>query len=343
MDQAYFTHLFRLYISGKCSPEERNEFFDLLEANKEDNTMISLLDQLYSEVRLETPSATYVNNRGEIDLAVHPAAPAKVVPFYKRRSTIRVAAAASLLLLLGTGAWMLSTKRNPAPLAAGVQKGEKLELIAATTTIRTGNKERKVIVLSDSTRIVLNSGTEIRYPDQFDPQKREIFLEGEAFFEVSNAAAWPFVIHSAGGMTTTVLGTSFNIKAYPGRSQAIVSVVTGKVKISKDKKDISTLIKGQELHLTMLTGEVMQRNTISINTAGWQTGDISFSDEPLEDIMKDLQIFYGVNIKISNPGLANLLITTGFKKNTSVDSALDIICELANAKYARNQDGYVVY
>lgn len=343
MDQAYFTHLFRLYISGKCTPEERNEFFDLLEANKENYLMISLLDQLYSEVRQETPSATYVNNRGEIDLAVRPATPAKVIPFYKRRNTVRWAAAAAFLLALGTGAWMYSTNRTPAPMAAGVQKKHAPALIAATTSIRTGNRERKILVLSDSTRIVLNSGSEVRYPDQFDPQRREIFLEGEAFFEVSNAAAWPFVIHSAGGMTTTVLGTSFNIKAYPGRSQAIVSVVTGKVKISKDKKDISTLIKGQEMHLTMLTGEVTQRNTTGINAAGWQTGDISFNDEPLADILKDLQIFYGINIKISNPGLANLQITTGFKKNTSVDSALDIICELANAKYARNQDGYVVY
>jgi len=343
LDKEHFKYLFRLYVSGKCTPQERDEFFDLLEAHKEDETIISLMDGLYSEIRMETPSASYVNNQGRMDLAGPAHQPGKVVPLRSRFKTYRWAAAAALLLLITAGGWLLTQRHTDVALATNTAAGKKVEVVSAFTSIRTGNHEKKVIVLTDSTRIVLNGATELRYPDHFDPEKREVYLEGEAFFEVSNAAAWPFVIRSAGGMSTTVLGTSFNIKAYPDRRQAIVSVVTGKVKITRNEKDISILIKGQELRMTMQTGAAEQRNTGGNTIAGWQTGDISFNDETLEDILKDLQIFYGVNIRISNAGLANLVITTGFKKNTSIENALDVVCELANARYTKNNEGYVVY
>jgi ferric-dicitrate binding protein FerR (iron transport regulator) len=229
-------------------------------------------------------------------------------------------------------------------IAYSHQDTAQVKVLAAYTTIQTGNHERKVIVLSDSTRIILNAASELRYPSHFNGDQREVYLEGEAFFEVSQAAEWPFIIHAPGNFKTTVLGTSFNIKAYAGRRQAVVSVVSGKVKISSNNKDLSTLQKGEELRLVVPTGEISKRRNIdNANILAWQSGDIVFNDETLADILKDLQIYYGVNIQLKNEQLANLLITTGFQKNTSIESALENISALANARYAKEKENYVVY
>lgn len=341
LNQERFKQLFERYTSGKCTEEERNEFFDLYAQHKDDEALQSLLDELYRQVKAETPAGAFVNFRGDISLPEIPGTRTrKVTPV--RKLLIRTAAAAAIIGV-AAAAWLLTQHRQSAPsLALNADTG-KVSVIAATTTIHTANNEKKVIVLSDSTRITLNAATEIRYPDTFDQRQREVYLEGEAFFEVANAAEWPFVIHSAGGMKTTVLGTSFNIKAYPGRSQAIVSVVSGKVKVTRAQQELSTLEKGQEMRLQLETGVVTRRPASEVTIAAWQSGDIGFNDESLQDILKDLQVFYGTEIKLNNPGLANLLLTTGFQKNTSIESALEILCDLANAKYARTNNGFVVY
>ncbi|NIG55111.1 FecR family protein [Chitinophaga sp. Cy-1792] len=340
MNKEHFKRLFERYVAGNCTDAERDEFFDLYALYRNDEQLHEFLDELYQQIRQDTQSSSYINYLGQLNAADN----TPVVPISKAKTYRRIAAAAGLLLVISAAAWMWKGNARPTvTIADNAAKTTAVSLLAATTTIHTGTHERKVIVLSDSTRIVLNGATEIRYPDKFDDKCREIFLEGEAFFEVSNAAQWPFVIHAAGGIRTTVLGTSFNIKAYPDRKQTIVSVVTGKVKVSKNQRDLSTLVKGQEVRLSVNSSEIITRNITEAGIAAWQSGDIAFNDESMEDIVKDLQIFYGINITIKNKELANLLITTGFRKNTSVESALDNICELANAKYARNSNGYVVY
>ncbi|MDQ0106786.1 ferric-dicitrate binding protein FerR (iron transport regulator) [Chitinophaga terrae (ex Kim and Jung 2007)] len=344
LNQQHFRNLFELYVSGKCTPQQRDEFFDLYARFKDDSALEALLDELYSQIQQASGSASYINYKGEIDLAADVEQPAKVVAPGKRRRVFAYGAAAAGLLLLGVAAWMFSRPAQVPAIAYSHQDSAQVKVLAAYTTIQTGNHERKVIVLSDSTRIVLNAASELRYPSHFNGDQREVYLEGEAFFEVSQAAEWPFIIHAPGNIKTTVLGTSFNIKAYAGRRQAVVSVVSGKVKISSGKKDLSTLEKGEELRLVVPTGEISKRRNIdNANILAWQSGDIVFNDETLADILKDLQIYYGVNIQLKNEQLANLLITTGFQKNTSIESALENISALANARYAKEKENYVVY
>ncbi|WP_157760978.1 FecR family protein [Chitinophaga caeni] len=343
MDQEQFRRLFKLYVSGKCSPEERDAFFDWYQQHQDEEGMKTLLDELYDEVKLNTNSPAFISADGKLDIPGEGFNKTKVVPI-ARKQLRRWYYAAAVVLVAGIASWLIAGSGSQVnELAFHYRDTNKVEVIAAYTTVRTGNNERKVIVLSDSTRIVLNGGTELRYPDHFEDNLREVYLEGEAYFEVSKAAQWPFVIESPGKVKTTVLGTSFNIKAYPGRQQATVSVVTGKVKVSQDNKVLSTLVKGQELQLEVITGIAKKRIAIPANILAWQSGNISFTDESLKDILMDLQIYYGTKIELQNDTLSNVVMTIGFFKNTSIESALDNLCELANAKYARNNGGYIVY
>lgn len=344
LNEERFKELFALYVSGKCTSQQRDEFFDLYAQFKADTTMESLLDELYSSIRQESRSGSFVTYKGEIDLAHDGTKDLKAVSGKRTRRIYAWSAAAASLLLIGVAGYWLVRSPAQSDFARNNKDAATVEVLSATTTIRTGNHERKTIILSDSTRITLNGSSELRYPGQFNASQREVYLEGEAFFEVSQASAWPFIIHAPGDMKTTVLGTSFNIKAYPGRKQTVISVITGKVKISARNKELSTLIKGEELRIAVSTGDASKHRLAETATVlAWQSGDLVFNDETLTDILKDLQIYYGVNIRLKNERLANLLLTTGFQKNTSIESALENIAELANAKYARDNEGYVVY
>jgi ferric-dicitrate binding protein FerR (iron transport regulator) len=89
----------------------------------------------------------------------------------------------------------------------------------------------------------LNAASSLEFPDKFSGSKREVYLTGEAFFDVKHSDKSPFLIHTK-NITTTVVGTAFNIKAYVNQKVIIVSVSRGKVKVSRDDQLIATLTKG---------------------------------------------------------------------------------------------------
>lgn len=342
MEREYFKYLFDLYISGNGTEAQRNELFDYIRSNHTDESLIALMDEHYDRIREEVPSSAFVSRYGDISLPGSIPDP-KVKPLKTQRYRLWAAAAILLLLVTAGAVYLADAPQKPVVGIASHPDTASTNVVASVTTIRTGNKEQKLIVLADSTRILVNGATILRFPDTFGKDKREIYLEGEAYFDVQHAAEWPFIIHTPEGVSTIVLGTAFNIKAYPGRKQLIVSVVTGKVKITKDTKAISVLGNGQEMRLTTSNNKIEERQVAPLLVDSWQRGDINLVDETMADIVKDLQIFYGINIRLNNPSLTNLVLTIGFKKQTSVESALRILCELADARFDKTKDGYVVY
>ena len=145
-------------------------------------------------------------------------------------------AAASLLLLLSVGAFLLYTlnKTEKAPAPAAVASGKKdnapvilkMKMLAVTTADSVVS-----FYLADSTHIILNKNSSLSYPEYFDGNTRTVTLTGEAFFEVKHNEKLPFII-IAGNTETKVLGTSFNIKEDSKRKKVEISVVTGKVMFS---------------------------------------------------------------------------------------------------------------
>src|SRR5439155_2315167 len=104
--------------------------------------------------------------------------------------------------------------------------------------------EQKYLLLPDSTQVWLNAASSLEFPEAFQSGKREVYLVGEAFFDVKHAENRPFIIHT-GNVTTRVVGTAFNIKGYPDQPDVIVSVKRGKVQVSKNEKLVATLTVGQ--------------------------------------------------------------------------------------------------
>ena len=154
------------------------------------------------------------------------------------------------------------------------------------------------VLLADGTRVWLNAASRLRYPGRFAGDRREVYLEGEGYFEVAKDSLRPFIVH-AGEVKTRVLGTSFNVKAYADEPAVYTTLVSGRVAVRSDG--------GGELHLQ--PGELAtysrENKTLAVVPAdvevetAWKNGMFYFKQLPLEEILRivarwyDLDVFYG--------------------------------------------------
>src|SRR5882757_5500278 len=225
-------YLFRQYLENKCSRQELEEFFSYIRASGGDETLKSLIKKAYEETLQAPSSLTYVNEFGNLILTEKewPSHTAREKKPLRRRLTAILAIAATLITI-GTAVWLIHRTSRPKDTSP----------LATLTKKTTERSEYKYLLLPDSTQVWLNASSSLEFPDHFKPGKREVILSGEAYFDVKHADKSPFVIHT-GKISTTVLGTAFNIKAYPDRENIIVSVSRGKVKVNYNNTLLATLI-----------------------------------------------------------------------------------------------------
>jgi ferric-dicitrate binding protein FerR (iron transport regulator) len=166
-------------------------------------------------------------------------------------------------------------------------------------------------------------------------------LSGEAYFDVKHAENDPFVIRT-GKISTTVLGTAFNIKAYPDRKNIIVSVSTGKVKVSYDNVPVVTLIKGQQVNVNSVYNTAVEKKIAPAAVAAWQQGNMSYEDEAFEDIIADLERLYNVRIRIDNASIRTLKVSTAFRREIGIEQALQVLCKLTDTMLRQTEGWYVI-
>lgn len=203
-----------------------------------------------------------------------------------------------------------------------------------------------VIYLSDGSKVRLKEDSKLEYPTIFEGDTREVTLIGEAFFEVAKNKEKPFIIHAA-GLTTKVLGTSFNIKAYENDEAAEVTVVTGKVAVSVnseaklENKDI-VLMRNQKAIYSKNGDFVMRAVTDKeILNKGDKRTNLIFNETPLKEIIKVLNTYYDANIILANEALKNCLITAELT-DEPIEVSLKILTKAIGAEYEVNEDEIVL-
>ena len=327
-------YLFKRYLQNTCSQKELDEFFGYIHQAEQDELLSQLIRQVYSDLKINEANATYVNEKGRLILnepewiAQHETK-VKIKKSKFRWAAVRVAA----VLVITAGIWRMN--RN--------EGGEKIQStpFVSLTKKNTNRSESKFILLEDSSRIWLNASSSLEFPDQFDAAKREVFLSGEAYFDIKHADKIPFIIHT-GNVSTTVLGTAFNIKAYPGQKNITISVSRGKVKITRKDGWETMLIKGQQLKLNKEQEEATEKNIPAEKIAAWQEGNIVFDDETMEDIISDMERIYNVTISISHQTLDGVKISTSFKREIGVEQALQVLCKLTDTELKQKDGEYII-
>lgn len=165
--------------------------------------------------------------------------------------------------------------------------------------------EMKLITLLDGTKITLNNESKIKYATVFNEKTREVFLSGQAFFEVTHNPAKPFKVHTD-KVDVQVLGTSFDIEAYKQDKELHVSVATGKIAVSNHtSKELTPYVlrPGDAFTYNRATGKISRSGMAVADINAWQNGKFIFRDEMLENITRKLSRYYKVSFQFKNKSL----------------------------------------
>ena len=238
----------------------------------------------------------------------------------KRNKFLVRSAAAIFLAVLGITSFYLASNRSAQQIIKASTDSQLMEL-----------------TLSDGTAITLNKETILIYPEKQKRRKREVSLEGEAFFQVEHAAKSPFYIHM-GEWTVKVVGTSFNLKT-DDTGHIEVRVVQGKVLVyEKGNHDQAIkLVAGEEFVRNTVTGEAHKAKIQSENYLYWKTKKLIYRDEPLDKVLSELESQFGQKIIVSDP----LLIQNRWNsthEGQKLSEILDELCLYFNLEYNLKDD-----
>ncbi|QJD96235.1 DUF4974 domain-containing protein [Mucilaginibacter robiniae] len=307
MEERHLNDLIRKFLSGEASEAEKKELNTWYE-QQADQQAIWPAEKGEQEA-LEQRMLNRLQNH------VYGSAALRI-----RYRAWYYAAAAITGLLLITGIYVSRIKPH-APAA---------NMIFQSVTAPVQFRENRYVLLPDSSTVLLHSGSSIAF--RFDAKARRVNLKGEAYFDVRHRSNQPFTVQ-AGPVTTTVLGTAFNIKANPGQ-QIIVSVTRGKVSVSNARKNVmGVLLPDQQLVYRPDQKTVAKQLVTHSAIVAWAGADMQFNDMPFNQLAERLGRRYGVEITFTNATVAKCLISGHFNGMESLDQVLSLLSGTVSATY----------
>ncbi|MBV6643923.1 MAG: DUF4974 domain-containing protein [Cyclobacteriaceae bacterium] len=201
-----------------------------------------------------------------------------------------------------------------------------------TRTTKAG--EKLTFQLPDGSIIKLNSATQLSFSKSFDGPVREVFLSGEAFFEVAEDAARPFVVN-VDHVLIRALGTSFNIKSYQETRHHAISLVTGSVEVNVPGSlyDPVVLSPGQQALVAEDHSELSIADIDISSILGWRDGVITFNESDFDQVISDLERWYGVRISVSGQPAARDNFSGSFK-NEELNEILEVLAYSSGFSYS---------
>lgn len=205
---------------------------------------------------------------------------------------------------------------------------------------------RSEVVLSDGTKVWLNAGSRLIYPSRFVDKDREVFLSGEAFFDVTENDAQPFIVKTA-DVKVEVLGTKFNVFAYPEDYSVQTVLTEGSVKIRKsDARLFNKAIKlepGQMAYFNKKSEEVHVQNVDTEQYTSWTKGLWCFSNTDFNRIVKRLERYYNIRFQFDDPMKGAIQITGKLDVTQEKDEVFEYLTKITGLDFLKiNDRQYVI-
>ena len=198
-----------------------------------------------------------------------------------------------------------------------------------TLTVPVGGEDH--FTLADGTRVWVNSASEVRFPNCFSGERREIYVKGEVYLEVARDEKHPFIVYT-GENEVRVLGTRFNLTAYPDEQKVITTLVEGSVEFRNDQSSVR-LKPGEQSVLNRATNKLeKQKVDVSIYTS-WVSGTYEYERSPLSDITRQLSRWYDVQFIYESTEFSNHPFTGVVKRDQSLEEVLSIIEKTTNIRF----------
>jgi transmembrane sensor len=320
MNRSDLIDLLERYSRGETSPEENLRVKNWL---SEEEPRDSVWQTMSSSSRKQ-----WLNNLW-IDIDKSTEEPAIIVSMQqKRRFWPMIAAAAAIVIItIGIWWWPETSLNNKVPA----------ELIAANTS--TG--ETKSVTLSDGTIIWLNKGSKIKYPEKFTGKNRDVYLDGEAYFDVKHDEDKSFIVHT-GKIMTTVIGTAFNIVGGENDSAITVTVTRGKVKVSEGDKLLDFITPNQQISYNTSSRNFTKTTVDAAEAISWKSGDLLFDDITFGEAAEILSNRFHVKISFANERIKACRFSGTALSGKNIDEILKVISAFNHAEFRYNQDGSII-
>ncbi len=298
------------YLNNETTSDEKTEVENWLNQSDENlaemekcRKMLTKVDGYYKAKSFNSTTA-WKNVSSKIypmqfKVVQHKKRKEKIAQFYKYAAILVVA-----VFLSGIGYYI--GFRNEMPLIY-------------SQTISAEKQVLNEFILPDGSVVTLNNNSKLKFPKHFASDVREVTIIGEAFFEVKPNPEKPFVIN-AGKTQIKVLGTSFNVLAYPETEVVEVVVATGKVQVTRESENLLSensrifLIPGEKGTLFNKSNRLEKSVNSNLNYLAWKTNDLIFNETPLSEVVKCLEKVYHTEIKLLEPNLGTLKLTAHFDK-----------------------------
>lgn len=347
-----FIRLLTDELCDQLTDAEREELNLLLRDNQEYRDQRELLKEYW-----EKDKGEYEANTAMFKKVIEKI---KIAPPRKISRGAWYSAAAAVLLTIGAVYWLYRSSTI----------SHNKETIALRWLQKTTHPTKKeILTLSDGTVVTLNSATTIKYPDHFGDSTREVYLEGEAYFDVGKDPLHPFIVH-ADKMNIRVLGTAFNVKSYRNEPLGEASLIRGSIEVTlNDRPSDRIILKPKEkliIQKNLAIKKTVNPDPSTQDTAGkstrysltnltyfpntvktvvetsWVENKLVFSEKDFIDLSGQLERWYGVHIVFGNDRVKRYNFTGFFEKET-LPEALDVLKMVERFNYKITDSTVYIY
>lgn len=358
MEKNRFWDLLAKVKSGEATPEEQLELNQHLSAFPGDADLVKQIDACW-ELPMPVTSGPTANEitaawssirnkiTGQQPPVEWPVSERKIPAIIKYVSAI-----AAIFILAAGGIWLWTSLQVKAPPQKNI--------------VSTKNGSKSKIELPDGTQVWLNAGSRIKYDDDYGKESRELSLTGEAYFEVAHDVNRPFIVHT-GKMDIKVLGTVFNVKAYPGDGITEAALIRGSIEVTFPDRPQEKLILKPTDKISIVNKETTKaqdtvKHTHAYNTerpaimvssiqyepadsaiieTSWVNNRLIFRSKTFEELARDIERWFNVTVEVQDSSILSKKFTGTFS-NESITDALDAMSLSYPFQYRFNRNNNIV-
>lgn len=358
-----FIELLTKKLSDEINEGEEDELKYILTNDEECRKQYSFFKTYWAEDQEQYSNNDLMFRKVKHKIGVFDDDEAVAINGFKKISVFWRGVAAVLLAGICFGVYIYSNNH---------QFAKNLNPVAKLEVAQTPSRVKSKITLSDGTVITLNSETTLKYPPVFNGQTREVYLNGEAFFDVFKDHKHPFIVH-AGKMNVRVLGTAFNIKSYANDTRAETTLIRGAIEVTMADRPSDRIIlkpneklilnntanktiekRGANNNLTTVRKDTvytnyaltnlthLKSNDTTVVETSWVNNKLIFKDEAFTEIANQMERWYGVKIKFKNENVKDYRFT-GVFENESITQALDALKYIERFSYKYKDETVYIY
>lgn len=315
-------NLLKRFLNGTANNEETNKVETWLDgAEKENNPWADLSDNektaFLNDLKKEIDASNQTGEQGPKGAA--------------RWLWLAAAAVIIGLMIPIYGLWI----RPPATITS--------PKLAVQKIVETNIAEVKQLELSDGSKVWLNAKSSLRYTDSFGIQSRDVYLDGQAYFEIARDTRKPFIVH-ANSWQVTVLGTHFDIFDYKEDNDVAVSVLAGKVAVRSIKKSAAPSIihPGQALKYDKNKDALNTGRFSPADRPTWIRKEVVFYHTTMGEVANYIQRNYGFTVHFADPKMKEMELSGDFGKIENISDLLDLICLTINARFTIDEKNIMI-